>query len=239
MPESAAQGDTAAREPAARWQELALEEYRALRGEIVATMQTQDGGLRLGVAAIGIVSAAGFNVWNDTAASALIFLAVVPFVSAVVLTVWMGEVSRMMRAGRHVYRLEKFIHDQNPGLPDPVMTWETRLRERSPDTTDWERQYQWNYRAIVLLFWSIGIAAACAGTYRAIWGVDPLENREAVMAVAGSVLGAMSVVLFLVLQQLATVCESDGLLSFLKRPQVRAREAAKAVQEPRRNETAR
>jgi hypothetical protein len=217
VPESTAQSDTAAREHASSWQELALAEYRALREEIVATMQTQDGGLRLGVAAIGVVSAAGFNVWDDTAAAALIFLAVVPFVSAVVLTVWMGEVSRMMRAGSHIHRLEQFIHEQNPGLPGPVMTWETRLRDPLSDITRWERQYEWNYHAIVVMFWSIGIASIGAGTYRAIWGVEPLENRHAVVAVAGVVLGAMFVVLFLILQQLATVCETEGRLRFLRR----------------------
>lgn len=219
MPETRTQSDAAASQNASSWQELALEEYRALRDEIVATMQTQDGGLRLGVAAIGVVSAAGFNVWGDTAAAAFIFLAVVPFVSAVVLTVWMGEVSRMMRAGSHIHRLELFIHAQNPGLPDPVMTWETRLRDPLSDITRWERQYEWNYHAIVLLFWSIGIAAIGAGAYRAIWGADPLQNTHAVLAVAGAVLGAMFVVLILILQQLATVCETEGRLRFLRRRQ--------------------
>ena len=217
MREPRARSDTAAREHAWDWQELALEEYRALRGEIVATMQTQDGGLRLGVAAIGVVSAAGFNVWDTTAAASLIFLAVVPFVSAVVLTVWMGEVSRMMRAGSHIQRIEQFIHEQNPTLPDPVMTWETRLRDPLSDITRWERQYEWNYHAIVLLFWSIGIASIGVGSYRAIWGAEPLDNRHAVVAVAGAVLGAMFVVLFLILQQLATVCETEGRLRFLRR----------------------
>lgn len=216
MPESAAQSDTAAGDGSG-WQELALEEYRALRAEIVATMQTQDGGLRLGVAAIGVVSAAGFNVWDDTAAAALIFLAVIPFVSAVVLTVWMGEVSRMMRAGSHIHRLERCIHEMTPGLPDPIMTWETRLRDPLSNITRWERQYEWNYQAIVLLFWSIGIASIGVGTYRAIWGVDPLATAPAVVGVAGAVLGAMSVVLFLILQQLATVCETEGRLRFLRR----------------------
>ena len=219
MPEANAQKDTAARELALHWQDLALEEYRALRGEIVATMETQDGGLRFGVAALGIVSAAGFNVWDDTAAAALIFLAVVPFVSAVVLTVWMGEVSRMMRAGSHIHRLEQFIQEQNPGLPEPVMRWETRLRDPRSEITRWERQYEWNYHAIVILFWSIGIASIGAGTYRALWGEKPLGNTAAVVVVAGVTLGAMLVVLFLVLRQLATVCETEGRLRFLRRRQ--------------------
>jgi hypothetical protein len=230
--ESTARSDTAATEHAWSWQDLALEEYRALRDEIVATMQTQDGGLRLGVAAIGVVSAAGFNVWDDTAASASIFLSVVPFVSAVVLTVWMGEVSRMMRAGRHIRRIEQFIHEQDPALPDPVMTWETKLRDPLSDITRWERQYEWNYHAIVLLFWSIGNASIGVGAYRAIWGVKPLENTHAVVAVACAVLGAMFVVLFLILQQLATVCETEGPLRILRRrEQAIARGTAKTAQE--------
>jgi hypothetical protein len=217
VPEDAGHEDTAASVGTTPvWLELALEEYRALRGEIIATMETQDGGLRFGVAALGIVSAAGFNVWDDTAAAALIFLVVVPFVSVVVLTVWMGEVTRMMRAGRHILKLEEVFDQRIEDLPSPIMKWETRLRDPDSDVTRWERHYEWNYHAIVLMFWSIGILSIAAGLYRGVWGDDPVGNAIAVAAAAGAVTGFSVVALVLILRQLATVCETEGLLRALR-----------------------
>ena len=198
------------------WLELALEEYRALRGEIVATMETQDGGLRFGIAALGIVSAAGFNVWDDTVAAMLIFLVAVPFVSVVVLTVWMGEVARMMRAGHHVLKLEKVFRKKIDGLPEPIMKWETNLRDRTADTTRWDRHYEWNYLAIVLVFWTIAIASIAAGLYRALWGDDPIGNEFAVGLAAGLVTGLSILALVLILRKLANVCQTEGWLRFLR-----------------------
>jgi hypothetical protein len=220
VPEVPLQTDTAASGAAPAWQGLALEEYRALRGEILTTMQTQDGGLRFGVAVIGIVSAAGFNMWDDTVPATLIFLAVIPFVSAVVLTVWMGEVARMMRAGKHIERLEAVFKASFPDLPSPVMRWETNLRDPHSDITRWERHYEWNYHAIVLIFWSIGVAAIGAGVYRGVWGKHPLANTAAVSAAAGFVAAASLGVLFLILRQLAIVCETEGRLRFLRNPRL-------------------
>jgi hypothetical protein len=191
------------------WMELALEEYRALRGEVLTTMQTQDGGLRFGVAALGIVSAAGFAVWKDTAAAALIFLVVIPLVTVVVLIVWIGEVTRMMRAGRHIARLEELFCKRIDDLPRPVMRWETNLRDPQSDITDWERHYSWSYHAIVVMFWLIGIASIGAGLYRGLWGEDPLGHAFAVAAAAGVVSGLSVVALVLLLKHLAKVCAME------------------------------
>jgi hypothetical protein len=144
----------------------------------------------------------------------------------------MGEVSRMMRAGSHIQRLEEFFEKQNPGLPKPVMRWETRLRDPLSEITRWERQYEWNYHAIVALFWSIGIASIGAGTYRALLGEEPLKNTAAVVGVASVTLGAMLVVLFLVLRQLATVCETEGRLRFLRRRHPAGRAGASGTAGP-------
>src|SRR5215216_726651 len=107
MPESGDTSSSAARaieKPI--WLDLAIQEYNALRDEILTTMQTQDGTLRFGAATIGIVIAAGFNMWSDTVPATMIFLAVIPFICTMVLVIWMGEVTRMMRAGRHVQHIE-------------------------------------------------------------------------------------------------------------------------------------
>jgi hypothetical protein len=217
VPKKDGEGDTAENQVAtSAWLEVGLAEYTALREEIIATMKTQDGGLRFGVAALGIVSAAGFNVWEDTAAAALIFLFVIPFVSVVVLTVWMGEVTRMMRAGKYILRLENEFHEQLDDLPTSFMRWESSLRDPNSEITRWERHYEWNYNAIVLLFWSIGIASIGAGLYRGLWGDDPFGNATAIAAAAGASTLLSVIALLLILRQLTAVCETEGRLRFLR-----------------------
>src|SRR5207253_2376382 len=81
------------------WTDLALEEYRALRAEVVATMQTQGNSLSFGSATLGLVAAGAFNVWKEAFLTTVIFMFVVPFVCSLVLIIWMGEVTMMHRAG--------------------------------------------------------------------------------------------------------------------------------------------
>jgi hypothetical protein len=200
------------------WLDLALEEYRALRSEILTTMQTQQSTLTLGTAAIGIIVARGFNVWSDPAVAAILFLFVTPFVCKLVLTIWMGEVTRMMRAGGHIHDFEHLVHANVPNLPQAVFNWETRLRAQDPNSrvTRWQRHYEWNYLAIVLMYWLIAVASIAVGWYRATWGTDDVSDTTislvAAVTVASTVLG-----LALLLRQLATVCDTQGVLKPLKR----------------------
>lgn len=218
MPDSGVSSSSAA--PAAEkpvWLELAIQEYNALREEILTTMRTQDGTLRFGAATVGIVTAAGFNVWDDTVAATMIFLAVVPFICTIVLIIWMGEVTRMMRAGRHLQRLEEVFAHEIPYLPAPVMKWETNLRDQEADNTRWDRHYEWNYHAIVLMFWSLGIGAIAAGLYRGVWGDSPLEYTQAVWIAAVAICAATLLALIVILRELATVCDTQGKLQFMKK----------------------
>ena len=58
-------------EPA--WLELALTEYRALRDEILTTMETQQGTLRFGTATLSILVVGTLNVWDEKLVAALAF----------------------------------------------------------------------------------------------------------------------------------------------------------------------
>jgi hypothetical protein len=199
------------------WFELAVQEYNALRGEILATMATQDGTLRFGAATVGIVLTGGFSVWDDRLPAALIFLVVVPFLCLMVLIVWLGEVTRMMRAGNHVLELEDMFLENIPGLPEPVMRWEKNLRDPTAKGTRWKRHYEWNYLAIVLMFWSLGVVSIAGGVYRVIWAKGSPSNPTVVWNAAGILLGLMVIGLFLTLRKLATVCETAGWLRCLKK----------------------
>jgi hypothetical protein len=207
------------------WLPLALKEYEALRAEILATMDTQQGTLRFGTAALSILAVGAFNVWEDKLVTTLAFLFVAPFLSKLVITIWMGEVTRMMRAGDHLKRVEDRFHELFPEMPKPVMSWETSLRDPTSATTRWKRHYEWNYLAIVLMFWSIAVASMALGVYQGLSGGLPISDAG-VWALAGVVFLASVGGLFLVLRQLATVCQTQGVLRRLRRKE---RETAAAT----------
>lgn len=198
------------------WLELAVTEYEALRDEILTTMNTQQGTLRFGTAAISILAVGTINVWEDKLVTTLAFLFAVPFLTKLLLTIWMGEVTRMMRAGDHLGRIEKRFQELYPEMPKPIMRWETGLRDPSSAITRWKRHYEWNYLAIVLMFWSIAVASMALGVYQGIsGGLQVSDGWVWALGVAvflSSVLG-----LFLILRQLATVTHTQGILRYLRR----------------------
>lgn len=198
------------------WLELAIVEYQALRAEILTTMETQQGALRFGTAALSILAVGAFNVWDERLVTTVAFLFVAPFISNLVLTIWIGEVTRMMRAGDHLRGVENKLREAFPEIPDPVMTWESGLRDRASATTRWKRHYEWNYLAIVLMFWSIAVASMGLGVYRGISGGMPTSDFW-VWVVGGGVFLSSVVGLFLILRQLATVCHTEGILRHLRR----------------------
>ena len=224
---AAAKNATAATEPKPVWFELALAEYEALRAEILATMQTQQGTLRFGTAALSILVIGAFNVWEDKLVTTLAFLFVAPFLSKLVLTIWIGEVTRMMRAGDHLKGIEDRLHEHVSTMPEPVMRWETNLRNPASATTRWKRHYEWNYLAIVLMFWSIAVASIGLGVYRGTSGGMP-TSPAIVWALGALVFSASVVGLFLILRQMATVCQTEGILRRLRRDQAEGATATPA-----------
>ena len=155
-------------EPA--WLELALTEYRALRDEILTTMETQQGTLRFGTATLSILVVGTLNVWDEKLVAALAFLFAIPFLTNLMITIWMGEVTRMMRAGDHLARIETELRAVYPEIPSPIMRWETGLRDPRSPTTRYKRHYEWNYLAIILIFWTMAVASMAVGVYRGLSG---------------------------------------------------------------------
>jgi hypothetical protein len=110
-----------------RWLDSALAEYEALRAEVLATLRAQQAILTFGTAALGVLAAGAFNVWDDAAVVAIVFLGVTPLLSGIVLVIWAGEYVRRLRAGAHLKQLEAIIRDGIPGTPEGVMAWEASL----------------------------------------------------------------------------------------------------------------
>lgn len=148
------------------WLPVALEEYKTLRLESIEALKGQHSTLRVGTAAVGVVLASGFNLWDKTLLPDLIFLLFNPALCYIVLAVWIGEVARMMRAGSFLAGLEKKISAAFPDKPD-VLSWENWLRSSSEENKT--PQIKWNYLSIIALFFATALASIAIGNYR-IWG---------------------------------------------------------------------
>ena len=198
------------------WLELALAEYQALREEILTTMETQQGTLRFGTATLSILVVGALNVWDDKLVTALAFLFVIPFLANLVITIWMGEVTRMMRAGDHLAEVETRFQAVYPEMPYPVMGWERGLRDPRSPTTRHKRHYEWNYLAIILMYWTMAVASLAVGVYRGLSGGLTIADGW-VWAVGIGVFLTSVLGLLLILRQLATATHTQGILRFLRR----------------------
>jgi hypothetical protein len=140
---------------------VALEEYRALRGEIIASLSMQQTVLSFSTLALGGLALAGLHELRqdgDPALALLIFLLLLPLVSYVTLFIWLGEYARTTRAGLFLSKLEQRI---NEWVGDDVLSWEqflrTPVRGKPP-------QYAWNVLAMFVFYASVPVVAVSVVT---------------------------------------------------------------------------
>jgi len=145
------------------WIEVALEEYKTLRQEILQSMQAQQAIVNYGLAVVGVLLGVAFNSWQQTVPATVLLLAFVPIVCYLVLFVWLGEIARMMRAGQYLKQLEEKISSKFPN-ESPPLAWENYLRE--PVARAGTPQMVWNYIAVVGLFLLAAIVAVVVGNIR-------------------------------------------------------------------------
>lgn len=145
-----------AEEPIPARVSVALEEYRSLRAEIIASLSMQQTVLSFSTLALGGLALAGFREVGksgDDALALVIFLLALPLVSYVSLLIWLGEYARTTRAGLFLSGLEQRI---NTWVGDDALTWEqflrTPLRGRYP-------QYAWNVYAMFLFYAAVPVGA--------------------------------------------------------------------------------
>ena len=129
------------------WFQAGLQEYETLRAESLEALRRQATTLQVGLALIGVLVAAGLNVYGEVAdyVTFVLFGLLVPAVSLTVLMMWLGEVERMGRAGYFLTGIEKKLNfDTNP----LSMQWENWLREMNRRG----RISTWHYAAIPGMF---------------------------------------------------------------------------------------
>lgn len=147
------------------WLTPALEEYKSLRAESLASMANQQSTLRIGIGAVGVVIAAGFNLWEKTLLPDVIFLIYNPVICYLALLIWVGEVARMMRAGYYLSRLEKKINASFPEIEN-VLSWENWINTR--DALGRIPKRIFGYYAVIGLFFFAAFSSIIVANYKII-----------------------------------------------------------------------
>jgi hypothetical protein len=163
--------DDASRSP--DWLSIALKQYQSLRDESLTAMSTQQSSLSLGTAALALLAAGAFQVWErESLLATLIFIAFVPLLAMTILWIWMGELARMSRAGNYLLRIEWELQRAFPEKPRWILGWESDLHRTS--SPSWCRHSRVNYYAVIVLFGAIAAGSIAAGAYR---GTHSLGSR--------------------------------------------------------------
>lgn len=106
--------------------EIAMEEYKTLREEILASIGAQHRILQLGFAILGIAFAATTGGGSKLAGVArlptILLLYGIPLFAFATISMWLTEVYRMVRAGAFLRDFERRMNDDLGSAP--VLTWE-------------------------------------------------------------------------------------------------------------------
>ena len=153
------------------WLEVALEEYRSLRQESIASMQMQQSSLTFGTATVGLVLSAGLSVWDRPFLPEMVFLILIPAFVSLTLLIWAGEVARMFRVGRFIADVESKINGV-VGLSVAALAWENWLARPRPDGRTAHSVLRPLYVAVYLLFVLMDLVSVALGVAH-VWRAWP------------------------------------------------------------------
>lgn len=146
-----------------------MEEYKAVRAEILVAINSQHASLRFGSAVVlalfvfavrdrGPMDGGEFT----TCFTYFVLLLAIPIICYVTIMIWLGEVWRMMRAGEYLELLEREINYQHFG-EERVLNWENWRRSlRSQKVHVFLRG---NYWGTLVLFFGGSVFSIVMGTY--------------------------------------------------------------------------
>jgi hypothetical protein len=145
-----------------------LEDYVSARDELMGAISNQHMALTFGTGALVAAFGAGFLSWAEPIAPA-IFIGILPL-SWWILTMWLGEVVRMLRAvefcGDQEQILSESIRNQDPAQPDPIR-WE-----------QWRRSADAPWRTITSTYTSVAILLLCTNVAAlACWVVTARQSH--------------------------------------------------------------
>jgi len=132
---------------------------------MMGAISNQHMALTFGTGALIAAFGAGVLSWEKTIAPA-IFIAIVPL-SWWILTMWIGEVVRMLRAVEFCGDQEQLINESitrlDPSQPQ-ALRWESWRRD---EEAPW-RTSTWTYKSVALLLLLTNLAAGAGGTVTAV-----------------------------------------------------------------------
>jgi len=109
-----------------------IEEYKALRSEILLCLERRITIISYGLTAIGVLVGAGIAAVNygNAVFAILVFLVVLPFSAAYVVDIWLAETRRARRASHYNWYLEKKLASIQDAKADPFpLEWESHIRK--------------------------------------------------------------------------------------------------------------
>lgn len=147
------------------WVEVAMEEYKSLRGEVSDSLKNQQSIINYGITAIGLVIGFGANLWKESIPADAIFFIVIPILCHLIILLWNGEVNRMSRAGNFIKEIEgkinRVVKSKSPEIHEDALSWENWLRKyKDKNKTN---KVNWNYYSLITLFLFIDIVAVVLG----------------------------------------------------------------------------
>jgi hypothetical protein len=154
--------------------QIILEEYKALRAEIILCLESRVSIVSLGFAAIGALLAGGVAAMSRNKpywfVSALTIGVAVTLTSLYVFDVWMVETRRLARASYHNCQLEKKINNLYPGNVKPL-EWERLVR-----TGDYQRILPPDKDTPPKIFLIFAFGSGLGGIV--LFGIFVLETKE-------------------------------------------------------------
>ena len=172
--------------------EFLVEEFKALRAEIILCLERRVTVVSYGLAAIGVLTGAAVTSLNLNSevprylAAGLILTLMVPFASLYALRIWLSETHRVRRASHYVWGLEL----RAEGIVGrKVLRWEQGIRAKGKPTEHFTEHYGWT----VFFFTFIAGASAAAGL---ICLLKSPVDREVLAYVVGGLIGLVVFVWF-------------------------------------------
>lgn len=108
------------------WLAVVLEEYKALRAEVLLCITLQRSIVQMGFATIAIFATFGFYNWEKEVIASITFLVLIPMMSYLFMLLIADEVCRVARLGRYILGIEEKVNISLAGKPN-ALGWETWL----------------------------------------------------------------------------------------------------------------
>jgi hypothetical protein len=154
------------------WVDAALKEYDAQRTAAIEGYKAGQQTLTFGATTVGILVAGALNVWTEALPATLLFLGVIPLVSAVVLVQWVGQMLALRQVDQYLQKVEEAIRYAYPSLPETLFTWESTFPDRKRiGAKSWMApDLRWHENAAITAFSLLALGSLVIGGYKGFAG---------------------------------------------------------------------